>query len=51
MTDALMIEAHGLTKRFGSTQALGGLDLEVPTGSILACWDPTGPARPPRSAS
>jgi ABC-2 type transport system ATP-binding protein len=42
MTDALMIEAHGLTKRFGSTQALGGLDLEVPTGSILGVLGPNG---------
>jgi ABC-2 type transport system ATP-binding protein len=42
MADALMIEAHGLTKRFGSTQALGGLDLEVPTGSILGVLGPNG---------
>jgi ABC-2 type transport system ATP-binding protein len=42
MTDALMIEAHGLTKRFGSTQALGGLDLEVPAGSILGVLGPNG---------
>jgi ABC-2 type transport system ATP-binding protein len=42
MTDALMIEAHGLTKRFGSTQALGGLDLQVPTGSILGVLGPNG---------
>jgi ABC-2 type transport system ATP-binding protein len=42
MSDALMIEAHGLTKRFGSTQALGGLDLEVPTGSILGVLGPNG---------
>src|SRR5580693_5927544 len=42
MTDALMIEAHGLTKRFGTTQALGGLDLEVPAGSILGVLGPNG---------
>jgi ABC-2 type transport system ATP-binding protein len=42
MTDALMIEAHGLTKRFGSTQALGGLDLQVPAGSILSVLGPNG---------
>jgi ABC-2 type transport system ATP-binding protein len=42
MTDALMIEAHGLTKRFGTTHALGGLDLEVPAGSILGVLGPNG---------
>ncbi|HEY3977269.1 MAG TPA: ATP-binding cassette domain-containing protein [Streptosporangiaceae bacterium] len=42
MTDSLMIEARGLTKRFGSTQALGGLDLEVPGGSILGVLGPNG---------
>ena len=30
MTDIPMIEAHGLTKRFGQTLALDGLDLAVP---------------------
>jgi ABC-type multidrug transport system ATPase subunit len=42
MTDALMIEAHGLTKRFGSTVALDGLDLEVPAGAILGVLGPNG---------
>jgi ABC-2 type transport system ATP-binding protein len=42
MTDGLMIEAHGLTKRFGSTVALDGLDLEVPAGSILGVLGPNG---------
>jgi ABC-2 type transport system ATP-binding protein len=42
MTDSLMIEARGLTKRFGSTRALGGLDLEVPGGSILGVLGPNG---------
>jgi len=32
VADALMIEAHGLTKRYGSTLALAGLDLEVLRG-------------------
>ena len=30
-----MIEAEGLTKRYGQTVALGGIDLQVPAGSIL----------------
>jgi ABC-2 type transport system ATP-binding protein len=38
----LMIEAHGLTKRFGSTVALAGVDLEVPAGSILGVLGPNG---------
>jgi daunorubicin resistance ABC transporter ATP-binding subunit len=37
-----MIEAHGLTKRFGSTEALKGLDLEVPAGAILGVLGPNG---------
>jgi ABC-2 type transport system ATP-binding protein len=42
MTDNLMIEAHGLTKRFGSTVALDGIDLEVPAGAILGVLGPNG---------
>jgi ABC-2 type transport system ATP-binding protein len=42
VTNSLMIEAHGLTKRFGSTVALDGLDLEVPAGSILGMLGPNG---------
>jgi ABC-2 type transport system ATP-binding protein len=42
VTNALMIEAHGLTKRFGSTLALDGLDLEVPAGAILGVLGPNG---------
>ncbi len=42
MTNSLMIEAHGLTKSYGSTVALDGLDLEVPTGAILGVLGPNG---------
>ncbi len=42
VTNALMIEAHGLTKRYGSTVALDGLDLEVPAGAILGVLGPNG---------
>ncbi len=38
----LMIEAHGLGKRFGETVALDGIDLEVPTGAILGVLGPNG---------
>ncbi|SRR6266542_213863 len=37
-----MIEAEGLTKRFGTTQALAGLDLAAPEGSILGLLGPNG---------
>jgi ABC-2 type transport system ATP-binding protein len=37
-----MIEAEGLTKRFGATQALAGLDLAAPAGSILGVLGPNG---------
>jgi ABC-2 type transport system ATP-binding protein len=39
---ALAVEAHGLTKRYGDTQALAGVDIEVPTGSILGLLGPNG---------
>jgi ABC-2 type transport system ATP-binding protein len=36
------IEARGLVKRYGSTTALGGIDLEVPTGTVTAVLGPNG---------
>jgi daunorubicin resistance ABC transporter ATP-binding subunit len=42
MADDLMIEAHGLRKRFGETVALDGVDLEVPAGAILGVLGPNG---------
>jgi ABC-2 type transport system ATP-binding protein len=42
VANTFMIEAHGLTKRFGSTVALDGLDLEVPAGAILGVLGPNG---------
>jgi ABC-2 type transport system ATP-binding protein len=38
----IMIEAEGLKKRYGSTQALDGVDLVVPAGSILGVLGPNG---------
>src|ERR1700709_2830551 len=40
MTQA--IEAHGLTKRFGKTQALAGIDLTVEEGRVLGVLGPNG---------
>jgi oleandomycin transport system ATP-binding protein len=37
-----MIRAEGLRKRFGSTQALDGVDLAVPAGTVLGVLGPNG---------
>jgi ABC-2 type transport system ATP-binding protein len=37
-----IIEAHGLVKRFGATQALAGLDLTVAEGTVLGLLGPNG---------
>jgi ABC-2 type transport system ATP-binding protein len=37
-----LIEAHGLRKRYGSTVALGGIDLSVDEGRILGLIGPNG---------
>ena len=42
MDNDLMIEARGLSKRYGETQALDGIDLEVAAGSILGVLGPNG---------
>ncbi len=42
MTSSPMIEAAGLTKRFGETQALAGVDLVAEQGSILGVLGPNG---------
>ena len=41
MTD-VMIQAEGLRKRFGTTQALDGVDLAVPAGTVLGVLGPNG---------
>jgi ABC-2 type transport system ATP-binding protein len=37
-----IVEAEGLTKRFGETEALRGLDLSVPQGSVVGMLGPNG---------
>ena len=37
-----MIEAHGLTRRFGTFTAVSQLSLQVPSGSVLALLGPNG---------
>ena len=37
-----LIEAQGLSKRFGKVQALDGLDLTIPSGQVVAFLGPNG---------
>jgi ABC-2 type transport system ATP-binding protein len=41
-TDEFAVEASGLTKHYGEVVALDGLDLAVPTGSVLGLLGPNG---------
>jgi oleandomycin transport system ATP-binding protein len=41
-TSPYAIEAEGLTKRFGTTQALAGIDLAVRPGTVLGVLGPNG---------
>ena len=40
-----VIEAEGLAKRFGDTQALAGVDIAAERGSVLALLGPNGAGR------
>ena len=42
MPSDIAIRAERLEKRFGSVVALGGIDLEVPTGTVLGLLGPNG---------
>jgi ABC-2 type transport system ATP-binding protein len=42
VSDRCAIEAEGLTKSFGAIQALAGIDLRAPTGSVLGLLGPNG---------
>ena len=42
MGDQLAIEATGLTKAYGGTQVLGGVDLRVAPGSVFSLLGPNG---------
>jgi ABC-2 type transport system ATP-binding protein len=41
-TDTPIVEAQGLTKRFGKVEALAGLDLVAETGQVVAVLGPNG---------
>ncbi|MHB8512695.1 MAG: ATP-binding cassette domain-containing protein [Actinomycetota bacterium] len=40
--EQLAIRVEGLTKRFGQVQALGGIDFEVPVGTVFGLLGPNG---------
>jgi ABC-2 type transport system ATP-binding protein len=42
MSESHAVEARGLVKRYGSTIALDGIDLEIPTGTTTAVLGPNG---------
>src|SRR3954470_16838513 len=42
MTATHAIEAEGLQKRYGESEALRGVDLAVPTGSVCGLLGPNG---------
>ncbi|MFE0463777.1 ATP-binding cassette domain-containing protein [Kitasatospora sp. NPDC058965] len=42
MSAALAVQAQGLTKRYGRTQALAGLDLAIPAGTVYGLLGPNG---------
>jgi ABC-2 type transport system ATP-binding protein len=42
MASGPAIEATGIVKRYGETVALGGVDLDVPRGAVLALLGPNG---------
>ena len=46
MNEAAAIEAEGLVKNYGKTQALAGLDLVVPAGTVYGLLGPNGAGEP-----
>ncbi|NIJ08173.1 ABC-2 type transport system ATP-binding protein [Sphingomonas vulcanisoli] len=42
MSEALAVEAHGITKHFDGATAVDGVDLAVPSGSIYGILGPNG---------
>ena len=42
MNQALAVDVHGMTKRFGDRTAVNGVDLQIPTGKICGFLGPNG---------
>ena len=42
MPPELAVEAHGLVKHFGTTKAVDGIDLAIPTGTVYGFLGPNG---------
>ena len=42
MSTDTAVRAEALVKTFGSTRALDGIDLEIPTGTVLGLLGPNG---------
>jgi ABC-2 type transport system ATP-binding protein len=40
------IVARGLTKRFGATMAVDGIDLTIPEGTVFGLLGPNGAGKP-----
>ncbi|WP_423817264.1 ATP-binding cassette domain-containing protein [Saccharomonospora viridis] len=40
--EQVAVRARGLVKNYGSTRALGGVDLDIPTGQVLGLLGPNG---------
>ena len=41
----LAVDATGLVKRYGDVEALRGVDLAVPAGTVFGLLGPTAPGR------
>ena len=46
MADSPVIWAQGLTKRYGDSVALAGIDLTVPAGTVFGVLGPNGAGKP-----
>ncbi|MEZ4652485.1 MAG: hypothetical protein R3E12_02495 [Candidatus Eisenbacteria bacterium] len=43
----MLIETHGLVRRYGETEALAGIDFALEAGAIVGLLGPNGAGKPP----